>query len=340
MTRGTPERILLIRLSSIGDIVLTTSLVRILRQKYPDCQIDFLTKSKYAALLRHHPGISHVLEFPDHGAISELLKHRRDIRAQKYDTILDLHKNARTIMLTRLQAETCIARLKKYGLRRFLLVQTGINLYHEIQPVYKRYLDVAHSLDVQDDNFGTELYLPARLKSNIHEKLSKHFCDLEKLVVVAPGAGFSTKRWPVEFYSQVVKKLIKQGYNCCILGDSSDKQFAQDVVRENPGCIDFAGELSLLGSAAVLDKAQKLVTNDSGLMHISEALGTPVVAIFGSTVRELGFFPIHPGSKVVENLTIRCRPCSHIGRKKCPRGHFNCMRSIKPEQILKEVLGH
>jgi heptosyltransferase-2 len=338
MIQSRPERILLIRLSSIGDIVLTTPLIRILRKKYSDSRIDFLTKSKFAPLVRHHPGISDVIEFPDDGGLAALLHMRKKIRAQHYDTILDLHKNFRSFVLTAFQDVDHRARLKKYGVRRWLLVKTGLNFYHRIKPIYERYLDVAYKFYIQNDDLGTELHLPASINAQIQKQLAESFPGLKRIIAIAPGAGFATKRWPVEYYVQFVDNLLKKGYNCCVLGDVTDKPLARTIVKQNPDCVDFTGKMSLLECAAVLTFAEKLVTNDSGLMHIAEAVGTPVVAIFGSTVRELGFFPFRPQSRVVENPAIPCRPCSHTGRNRCPRGHFHCMRTIEPAMVLDEVL--
>lgn len=338
MRQSYPERILLIRLSSIGDIVLTTPLIRILRKKITGCRIDFLTKSKFTPLLRHHPDISHLLEFPNEGGLGALLQLRKFINAQNYDIVFDLHKNFRSFFLAAYQSVRHLSRLKKYSVRRLLLVKTGLNFYYQIKPVYSRYLDIAYKLDIQDDNLGTELHLPPTVKTQIRKRLAEHFPDRKSCIAIAPGAGFATKRWPIKYFSQIVDMLLQEGYHCFVLGDKKDKSLANTIAKDNPSCVDFTGKLNLLESAAAIALAEKLITNDSGLMHIAEAVGTPVVAIFGSTVRELGFFPMRPQSRVLENPAIRCRPCSHIGKNRCPRKHFNCMRTITPAMVFHEVL--
>ncbi|MFQ5627677.1 MAG: lipopolysaccharide heptosyltransferase II [bacterium] len=338
MREGAPERILIIRLSSIGDIVLTTPLIRILRNKFPQSRIDFLTKSRYASLICHHPAVSNIIEFPDDGKLDALIDVRKKIRAGKYDVILDLHKNFRSIFLSALQGAEVKSRLKKYGVRRFILVKTGINFYSRINPVYERYLDVARRLNIENDCLGTELYFPADVASSIRSKLSDFFPVQANIIAIAPGGGFATKKWPIEYYTQLAGRLIAAGYKCCLLGNEADKNLAAKVTDMHPLCVDFTGKLNLLESAAIVAQAKKLITNDSGMMHIAEAVGTPVVAIFGSTVRELGFFPIRSDSRVVENTAIRCRPCSHVGRNSCPRGHFRCMRTIEPERVLSEII--
>lgn len=337
MNSRTPQRILLIRLSSIGDIVLTTPLVRLLRKRFPDCEIDYLTKSRFKELICHHPELSRVLEFPDHGRSADLAHMRKMIRDRRYDLILDLHKNLRSLFLTALQNNGTIRRLKKYGFRRFLLVKTGINLYGHIVPVYKRYLDVAGQLGIENDQLGTELYLPDETVVNVREQILHEGSEQQKIIALAPGAGFATKRWPVERFRALAGQILAHGYRCCVVGDQNDRELARQICDGNPGCIDLTGKLSLLETAAVLALSEKVVCNDSGVMHIAEAVGTPVVAMFGSTVRELGFFPLRPQSRVIENRDIRCRPCSHVGRHHCPRGHFDCMRTLATERIASAL---
>lgn len=337
MSLQSPERILLVRLSSIGDIILTTPLIRCLREKFPASRIDFLTKAKYAELIRHHPGLSTVLEFPDNGDLRALQAQRGSIRRHQYDLILDLHKNLRSIFLTLGLRRSTIRRIKKYGVRRFFLVKMGLNFYRKIQPVYRRYLDVAADFGVQDDRRGTTLYFPTHIASAIDDMLAARVSSPENLICLAPGAGKATKRWPLPSFIAVARSLAERGYHCCILGDDRDRLLGRELMQAVPDCIDLTGRLSLLESAAVLRRARLLITNDSGLMHMAEAAGTPVVAIFGSTVRELGFFPYRRQSRVVENPTIRCRPCSHIGRDRCPRRHFRCMTTLQPARVLAEA---
>ena len=333
-----PERILLIRLSSIGDIVLTTPLIRLLRRRFPNSRIDFITKARFADLLRYHPGLSNLIEFPDHATGRELLALRRWLRSQKFDIILDLHKNMRSQVLTRGLGVQRISRLKKYGFRRSLLVRTKINLYHTIVPVYRRYIATAVFLGIEDDGRGTEIVVPESINEKAARNLPAGWGEDRSCIALVPGAGFSTKRWPAQHFAELARKLQDAGHALCVVGDASDRALAEVICAQAANCIDLTAKLTLLESAAILGSARLVVTNDSGMMHVSEAMGTPVVAIFGSTVRELGFYPILPGSQVVENSAVRCRPCSHIGKSKCPKGHFLCMSSLEVEWVLQAVL--
>ncbi len=158
-----------------------------------------------------------------------------------------------------------------------------------------------------------------------------------EFVALAPGAGFATKRWPLENFVALARKLFNRGRVFCILGDEADQPLGRELANIAPGAVDFTGKLSLLESAAVLQEAALLICNDSGLMHLAEAVKTPVAAIFGSTVREFGFFPHRQNSLVIENLEVVCRPCSHVGRRACPKGHFLCMRSLTPDLVWREL---
>ena len=155
----------------------------------------------------------------------------------------------------------------------------------------------------------------------------------EKIFAIAPGAGFFTKRWPIEYYQIFVKNILEK-HHCkiVVLGDKNDKPQAE-LLANNHNVIDLSGQLSLIQSAVVLSKCKGLVSNDTGLMHMATAVKTPVLAIFGSTVQEFGFFPYRSKSLVVEGTNLNCRPCSHIGRHSCPQSHFKCMQEISPEIV-------
>ena len=337
MQGGEKTKILLIRLSSIGDIVLTTPVIRLLRQKYPEAQIDYLVKSRFAELLQNNPHLTRVLEFPEPGNLGVLRAIWHDIHQQKYNAIIDLHKNVRSLILSVCQKQEIKARFRKHGWRRTLLVKFGLDVYAKESSVMLRYIETTASLGITDDGEGTELFPPAELLEKIEKRTGLSLPKSQVVVALAPGAAHFTKRWPVENYKTIAKALVQQGKKCIILGGSGDQQLSKEVAATATEIVNFTGQLSLLESAAVLEKCDRLVTNDTGLMHMAEAVKTPVTAIFGSTVRQLGFYPFLQESRVIENETVKCRPCSHVGRQNCPKGHFLCMNSIPPEAVLEKI---
>ncbi len=337
MPNGELKKILIIRLSSIGDIILTTPVIRLLRKRFPEAHIDYLTKSRFAGLLRHDPQIDRLIEFPETGTLKNLFQIRHFLREQNYNVIIDLHKNFRSLILSVRQNTKFTGRLRKYGWPRFNLVKFGRDIYCSVQPVLQRYIDVAAPLQIIDDGAGTELFLAQEDHSGFQHKSGLGQETRNPIIALAPGAGYFSKRWPLENYQKIAAEIIKNGKTCLVLGGPEDRRLGETIKKAAPEIIDLTGKLSLRQSAAALKTATRLITNDTGLMHMAEAVKTPVTAIFGSTVRQLGFYPFLPQSRVFENLQLSCRPCSHVGRPNCPQGHFLCMKSTKPQAVSESL---
>lgn len=348
-----PQKILIIRLSSIGDILLATPLLRALRENFPDAQLDFLVKSHFAELLRYHPAINQLYEFNPRDEWSALRNLGRRLSETRYDVIFDIHKSLRSRCLARIAWPKMILRHRKHGFRRWVLVKTKINLMRRVPPIYQRYLEAATPLDVTTakplaDGRWLELFWSEKEEREAQRELMAHHWQPHlPMIGIAPGAGYFTKRWPVEYFGELAAGLIRQGHQVVILGGKQDVDLAKKIeeivepalprdTRELP-LLNLAGAVSLLGSAAVIKRCRLVVANDSGLMHVAEAAGIPLIAIFGSTTRELGFFPQLQTSRVMENSALSCRPCSHLGHHQCPRRHFRCMRDLMPKEVLITV---
>jgi len=348
-----PQKILIIRLSSIGDILLATPLLRALREEFPAVRLDFVVKADFAEVLRHHPAIDKLYELDSKGGWPALKALGCRLRDERYEAIFDIHKNFRSRYLTRAARPQRVFRHGKHVFRRWLLVNTKINLLRNAPPIFQRYLDAAAPLGLTEaqplaDGRWLELFWREQDEQLAEEALrAQRWQPDQPLIGLAPGAGYFTKRWPAEYFGELAADLIRQGHQVVILGGRQDVDLAKKIeeivepalprdTRELP-LLNLAGAVSLLGSAAVIKRCRLVVANDSGLMHVAEAAGTPLVAIFGSTTRELGFFPQLQTSRVMENSALPCRPCSHLGHHQCPRRHFRCMREIKPANILALV---
>jgi heptosyltransferase-2 len=212
-----------------------------------------------------------------------------------------------------------------------------MNYYHKIIPIAERYLNAGKEAGITDDDMGLELFWNKNMEIFVKRTLNDNgISEKEKIFAIAPGAGFYTKRWPLEYYKTLIENILKyQQCKIVILGDENDKQQGT-VLAECENVIDLTGHFSLLQSAVMISKCKALISNDSGLMHMATAVKTPVLAIFGSTVKEFGFFPYRSKSIVVENVGLKCRPCSHIGRHTCPQGHFKCMQELTPEIVMEK----
>ena len=335
-----PSKILIIRFSSIGDIVLTSPVTRFLRERFPGAQIDFLTKKKYGELLRWNTPLSNIILFDDGDDLRAL---RRRIRETGYDLIVDLHNNLRSIYLRTFSGARKVKVFRKHAVKRWLLVQFKHNLFRRVRTVAERYADTVRTYG--DLNVVVELPLPDDVVHTatglIH---SGKFSAKDRLVGFAPSAKHFTKRWPLDKFVKLGAALSsEERVKIVLFGSQEEAEYCSDLAHLiNSGaashCAEsFAGKLSLSETAAAAGLCSLFVSNDTGLMHMAAARGAPVVAIFGSTVREFGFFPQGERSVVVENRGLECRPCSHVGRSECPKRHFRCMNDITVDSVLADA---
>jgi lipopolysaccharide heptosyltransferase II len=337
----TPSNILIIRFSSIGDIVLASPVVRFLRERFPDSRIDFLTKKKYAELLRWNPGLTNIILFDEDADDLKALRAR--IREMRYDLIVDLHNSLRSIYLRTFSGARRVRVFRKHAFRRFLLVRFKKNLYRRPTTVVERYIDTVRIYG--DPTATTDFPLPDDLvRTATGVVYSGKFTPEDRLVGFAPTAMHFTKRWPMDrFVRAGIALATGQKVRILIFGSQDEAEYCSDIAHMiNSGASahaaeSFAGRLSLSETAAAAGLCSVMVSNDTGLMHIAEARGVPVVALFGSSVKEFGFAPLGPKSVLVENAGLACRPCSHVGRKECPKEHFKCMKDITPERVHAEV---
>ncbi len=323
-------RILIIRLSSIGDVLLSSPFIRQVRIQFPSARIDFLIKKEFYDLVRYNPHLNKIYLVETKEKFSGLQKLKNKIIANQYQYIFDLHNNLRSRYLTAGLKNSKIFRIDKDIIKRLLLVHFKKNTYDRIIPIPERYLQTAKNLQVQDDKNGLEIFWKDQIDKQAAALLKKENVS-QSFIAVAPGAGFQTKRWPTEYFKQLMEMIAnKEKSDFVLLGNKKERSEFSEL-ETVPGVHNLAGQLTLLEAAAILCRAKVLISNDSGLMHMATAVKTPVLAIFGSTVKEFGFFPYRGRHMVLENRNLKCRPCSHIGRHSCPKGHFKCMKEIKPE---------
>ena len=336
------RRILLIRLSSLGDILLMTPLLNLLRTACPQAQIDVLVKAEYRDLLRAHPGVTRLLPFDSR---QPLLRTLRDLRADYYDLALDLHCTPRSQLLLRgLRASRKLVYNKRV-LRRALLVRLGWNTLRRMTPVPELYAAPLRRLGLTGRLGAPTMYLDPESTEAMQAHIA---CSLpeashQPLLAVAPGARWATKRWPVERFAAVAQELAREKQAAVvILGGPDEAQLARTLYDKiDAPVVNGAGTLSLMNSAALLSRCRLLISNDSGLMHMATALRVPVVAIFGPTVQEFGFYPFQARSdrarSEVVSEPLACRPCSTKGSRRCPRGHHACMQDISSVRVLAAV---
>jgi heptosyltransferase-2 len=331
------QKILVIRLSSIGDILLASPLLRVLKKRFPDAELSFVVKKRFLDAIRTNKHVDQVISLDTTAGLPELVRLRSFIRKQSFDLILDIHNNFRSLFL-RTGIGVNVFSYPKFRCKRFLLIRFKWNRYEDIIPVYRRYFYSARELGIEDDGLGLEFWVDNAASARMEELLGGAGFSKERFTLcLAPGAGFETKRWLPEYFLDVANRLIRQReVQVLLLGDERDRKITRTITAQLSGLfLDLSGELSLMESAAALTFADLFITNDTGLMHLAVALGVKTIAIFGPTTKELGFFPIARHALVVENAGLYCRPCTHIGSHKCPQKHFRCMREVLPEQVYE-----
>jgi heptosyltransferase-2 len=325
--------VLIIRLSSLGDILLTTPVLRLLRQHCPAARIDFLTKATYKDLLCSNPCVDRVLLFDPRQGLRQTL---HTLRQTRYDVVVDLHRTLRSRLLCRgLLAQRKLTYAKR-TVRRALLVHLGWNTLRAMTPVPELYAAPLRYLGMMAPLPPLEMHLTPASREAIRTYVRQalpHSVE-RPLLAIAPGARWPTKRWPIERFAAVAQELAQaQRAAVVVLGGVEDVSLAQDLCqRLRVPVLDSTGKLSLMHTAALLQQCRLLLSNDSGLMHMATALRVPVVAIFGPTVQEFGFYPFKACAQVI-SAALPCRPCSTKGSARCPRGHHQCMQQVTVAQV-------
>ncbi len=326
--------ILIVRFSAIGDILLITPLLRAIRARYPGARIAVLTKERYAPLLSHNPHVSEVLGVgPDEGvrAIAER------IRGVRYTHLLDLHGNLRSHALRRLAPGPWRSYAKRW-VERTVLITTKRDLYQPVKPVAERYFEAAGDLGVLPDGGPPDFFLGEEADQRAAGLLSDLGLGADRpIVAMAPGAAHATKRWPEEHWAELVRRITPTGADVVLVGGPDDAELADRIAKlAGASAASLAGPLDLQETGAVIRRAEVLISGDTGVMHMATGVGTPVVGLFGPTVRQFGFFPYHSAAGVVE-LDLPCRPCSAHGSARCPLGHHRCMQQMLPELVFASL---
>ncbi|MCW8796551.1 MAG: glycosyltransferase family 9 protein [Chlorobium sp.] len=320
------RNILVIRFSSIGDIVLTTPVLRRLHAAYPEAAIDYCIKSPFASLVKASPYLNNVYTSaePPRGY---------------YDIVVDLQNNLRSRSLLRSISFDRLYRYQKRNWKKLLLVRAGLDLFETTESVVDRYMASFEGSAVNGDDKGCELWL-----SEDDRSYAASVSDSDGLqLAVCFGANHLTKRYPPQKFASVVERLVRRfRLRVFLLGGAEDMPQADEILAAiSPEAasmvLNLAGKTSLTESAAVLEMCDAVLTNDTGLMHIASAFEKQLFVLFGSSVARFGFLPYNTSYSLFEVPDLKCRPCSHIGRDHCPEGHFRCMLDI-PEQSIAEKI--
>ena len=342
----TPSRILVIRFSSMGDIVLTSPVIRQLNRICPDAEVEFLTRATYAPLARALPGVAAVQCFEPGDGLLRLVYR---LREKRYDTVIDLHGNLRS----RLVVMAGIAgRVLRYDKRRFARMAM-VRRRRRSRPVphtIDRYLEVLAEIDgapatgLAATHGAAEQRLPqlevgAEALANVEERLAGAGIEPDdRVLAVAPGASHGPKRWPAERFARVADHMARfRDMRVLLLGSEADRSVTGEVANAmGRPAVDWTGATDLALLPAAVQRCALLVSNDSGPMHVATAVGTPVIGVFGATHPRLGFAPVGPADTAV-TLDLPCSPCSLHGNRACRFRTHACMEDLDPRRVIAEA---
>ena len=320
-------KFLIIRFSSIGDIVLTSPVVRCLKSQFPDAEIHYLTKTRNLDLLEANPYIEKIHLFGD--SLPETIQ---ALKAEKFDYVIDLHNNLRSLRV-KLGLKVKSYSFNKLNIRKLLLTKFRINTMPEGH-IVDRNLETLSHFKVVNDGKGLDHFILDEDEfplSQLPEPFRNGY-----LVLVLAGTYF-TKRMPVE---KCRRLIAETQLPVILLGGKSERPLASIIVDWKVGnVLDFTGKLRINQSASLVKNARLVISNDTGLMHIAAAYHKKILSVWGNTSPKLGMYPYLPGegSEILEVKDLSCRPCSKLGYHKCPKKHFRCMNDIPEQRILDWV---
>lgn len=321
-------KVLVIRFSSIGDIVLTTPVVRCIKQQLPNAEVHYLTKYGFREILQSNPYIDklHLLEDDIQHVITNL-------REENFDYIIDLHHNLRTLKIKRALKKVKAYSFNKLNIKKWLLTALKINLLPSVH-IVDRYMETVKQLGVVNDRNGLDYFIPQKDIVPDKDIPASHSLGYIGIVI---GAAHNTKKLPLH----KLKVLCMQiEHPVILLGGSEDRKMGDEIASVDPIKVyNACGKFKLNESADLVRRAKLIITHDTGLMHIAAAFKKPIISIWGNTVPSFGMTPYF-GNAMVPDIKFEvkglwCRPCSKIGYQKCPLSHFNCMEKHSVSDIAQ-----
>ncbi len=329
-------RIAVVRLSSLGDVLLMTPLLRQLRARFPEAELVAVVRHQYVEAVAYNPRLTAVVPYVTEGPFWQAREERRLLRyglrhpAEEL-WIVDLQRNWRSWYL-RWGSRARLFRAPKQRWRKLLLVWAKRWGWWELSPVPERYWRAVAAVGVERDEEGLECWLPEEQTATVYPPSLRPLPQYIRRIALIYGARHATKRWPEESFATLGRLLREQGYEVVLVGEPAAEAHAR-AMAGLIGAAEVVCTPSLLELARRLDSVELAIGNDSGVVHLAAARRIPVIVLFGSTVPALGFGPVGVLHEIVQ-YPLPCRPCTAIGRRRCPKGHFHCMRLIQPQHVL------
>ena len=329
----------------MGDLVLTTPIFRELKRVFPDAEITLLTSSGTGSVLNNNPHIDHFIWHKRKESYSELNYLIKKLHKKKFDLVYDAHRSLRSIWivwnLTRFGFHKTpkVWLIKKRSLQRSILINFKLNFLKNT-PSQRQHL----LLPLQNQtsivlNNHTELFPDQNTVMQIKNFLNKNNLLQKKYIAIGASASYPLKRWPLKYFKELISKLIKKDCPVVLVGGANEPENTKLEHDFSGKVINAAGKFTPLESAELLRHARIVVTNDTSISHLAEAMQTPAIVFFGATVREFGYPPFLKESTMMETKEkLSCRPCSRDGRGRCSNpDNLRCLTSITPEMVLSII---
>jgi ADP-heptose:LPS heptosyltransferase len=327
-----PESVLVLRFSSVGDVILTAPAIDALHNAWPGTRIIYAVKAPLRHLVANNPHVHQVVSL---GADESLLSFSRRLRALRYGALLDLHGKIRSRLLRVLLPRTPRVIWHKRELSETLAVKLGFRTYKSRMPLADRYHLAVERLVGRGLQKGElRYYLGPEDRRIADQRLEAGGVDLRRPILgLSPGANWETKRWPAARFGELANCAIAQGYQVVITGGQGELGLGTQISSVAPRVVDLSGQLDLKGLGGFISRCSAFVANDSGPMHMARALGVPTLAFFGST--DPGMFDFRGHAFMFAG--VPCSPCSFFGRSRCPKGHFRCMLDLDAQQAWRSL---
>lgn len=328
-------KILIVQTAFLGDVILVTPMIRAVKQLYPAATIDALVIPQTQQVLQNNPHLRSVILFDKRkNKFSAFWKTLRSLRKNKYDLAISPHSSLTTVLLLFLAGIK--ERVGFDDRRTSVLFTRKVPFLKNVHRIQKN----LHLLSVFGDKqfeLQTEIFPSEQDWKRADEWLSQVPFPGKPFIAVAPGSVWNTKRWTKEHYITLTKLLFAEQFNLVFIGAKDERDLCQDIIESaDVQALNLAGKTSLLESAAIIARCKLMICNDSGALHIANAMQVDVFAFFGPTVKSIGYFPFRPNDVVFER-EMDCRPCGKHGSKECPLGHHKCMKDILPEEVFEVI---
>jgi len=328
------QRILIVQTAFLGDVILITPLIAATARLFPQARIDALVLPQTAVALKNNPHIRRIVLFDKRShKLRSFWKALKEIRQNRYDAALAPHSSMTTALLLYLAGIKIRVGYDRW-LQRFLLTHKAPHPMNGMHKIDKN-LGLLTAFGVEKPSAETALY-PSAADNEKADVLLDEFREKGKhLIALAPGSVWATKRWP--HYGALAWMLADAGFQMVFIGAPDERELCQNLIEEKGiAALNLAGKLSIAESAAVIGRCDLMICNDSGALHLANAMKTDVFAFFGPTVQKIGYYPYRKNDRVFE-LEMDCRPCGSHGAEKCPLGHHHCMKNITPQSVFDAV---